>query len=159
MWRCLAPIGAWVASRARATTVSSAVGRGISHLPVLTGANENKSASGTSATASAAPTSEDYRALLLDLLLYRRETLAPVVEALSREREEVEQKMQQLDTHVRELSSIRDELRKLSEAMLEAEQRRLHDIVMDHGNSSVLESTRGGTQARGNIEEVEEIVL
>ncbi|CAJ1985851.1 hypothetical protein conserved [Leishmania donovani] len=158
MRRCLTPAGAWVSTWRRVTTVSRAVGYNRSHCPPLTETDASKTTSAASTTAPAAPTSEDYRALLLDLLLYRRETLTPVVEALRLERDEVEKKMQQLDTHVRELSSIRDELRQLAEAVLDAERTRLHDVVMKPSNPPAAESTMAA-QGAAESEEVEEIVL
>lgn len=138
--------------------MSRAVGYNPSHCPPLTETDANKTTSATSTAAPVAPTSEDYRALLLDLLLYRRETLTPVMEALRLERDEVETKMQQLDTHVRELSSIRNELRQLAEAMLDAERTRLRDFVMEPSNPPAAESTTAA-QAAAQSEEVEEIVL
>ncbi|CAJ1016116.1 hypothetical protein, conserved [Leishmania lindenbergi] len=154
MRRCLAPAGARVTSRRSSTTVSRPVDYNLRHCSLWTENGANNTASATSTTAPVAPTSEDYRALLLDLLLYRRETLAPVVEALRRERDEVERKMQQLDTHVRELSFIRDELRQLSEVMLNGERTRLHDVVMGHRISSAAESSNAA-----ECEGSEEIVL
>ncbi|CBZ23242.1 conserved hypothetical protein [Leishmania mexicana MHOM/GT/2001/U1103] len=158
MRRCLTPAGAWVSTWRRVTTVSRAAGYNPSHRPPLTETDANKTTSGASTTAPVAPTSEDYRALLLDLLLYRRETLTPVVEALRLERDEVEKRMEQLDTHVRELTSIRDELRQLAETMLDAERTRLHNFVMDPTNPPAAESTTAA-QAAAESGEVEEIVL
>ncbi|KAG5487783.1 hypothetical protein LSCM4_07461 [Leishmania orientalis] len=157
MRRCLAAASGWLTARRRTTTVSGAVGY-LSHRPPLTEADARKTASTTPTTAAVAPTSEDYRALLLDLLLYRRETLAPVVEALRRERDEVEKKMQHLDTHVRELSSIRDELRQLAEEMRSAEQARLHSLVMERSKSSAAENAKAA-EAAAESRDDEEIVL
>ncbi|KAG5507829.1 hypothetical protein JIQ42_07119 [Leishmania sp. Namibia] len=157
MRRCLAEASGWLTARRRATTVSGAVGY-LSHRPPLTEAGARKTASTTPTPAAVAPTSEDYRALLLDLLLYRRETLAPVVEALRRERDEVEKKMQHLDTHVRELSSIRDELRQLAEEMRSAEHARLHSLVVERSKSSAAENTKAA-EAAAKREDDEEIVL
>jgi chromosome segregation ATPase len=75
------------------------------------------------------PTAEEYRALLLDLLLYRRETLEPVLAALRREREELETKMAQLETLVRELRHIREELRAFSEKKADEETQKLHTAI------------------------------
>ncbi|KAG5487446.1 hypothetical protein LSCM1_07399 [Leishmania martiniquensis] len=155
MRRCLTPVGGWLMARRSATTVSGAAGY-LGHRPPLT--MTGKAASAMSTTAAAAPTSEDYRALLLDLLLYRRETLSPVVEALRRERDEVEKKMQQLDTHVRELASIRDELRQVAEEMRGAEHSRLHNLVTERSKYSVVNSTKAAQVAAASGED-EEIVL
>lgn len=76
------------------------------------------------------PTSEDYRALLLDLLLYRKETLEPLLIALRRERAELDVKMAQLEAHVRELRGIREELRRFAETKADEERKKLHDAVM-----------------------------
>ncbi|GET85612.1 hypothetical protein, conserved [Leishmania tarentolae] len=158
MRRCLTPAVAWVSTWRTVTTVSRAVGYNFSPCPPSSGTDKNKTAEEASTSAPVAPTSEDYRALLLDLLLYRHETLAPVVEALRLERDEVEKKMQQLNTHVRELSSIRDELRELAETMLDVERTSLHNFVVEPSSPSAVESPTGA-QVAGGSEEVEEIVL
>lgn len=94
-----------------------------------TGPSTGPARTDTPTPAAAPPSAEDYRALLLDLLLYRRETLEPVLEALRTERAEVERQMRLLDAQVRELGSIRDELRELAEAALEEEQAQLHRLL------------------------------
>lgn len=67
---------------------------------------------------------------MLDLLLYRKETLEPLLIALRRERAELDVKMAQLETHVRELRGIREELRRFAETKADEERKKLHDAVM-----------------------------
>ncbi|CAM39136.1 hypothetical protein LBRM_25_1370 [Leishmania braziliensis MHOM/BR/75/M2904] len=141
MRRCLAPAGARVTSRRSSTTVSRPVDYNLRHCSLWTENGANNTASATSTNAPVAPTSEDYRALLLDLLLYRRETLAPVIKALHRERNEVEKKMQQLDTPVRELHFIPDELRQLSEVMLDGLPTRLPELFRGNRHLSAAKSS------------------
>ncbi|KPA73171.1 putative mitochondrial hypothetical protein [Leptomonas pyrrhocoris] len=86
--------------------------------------------SSSPATSPTPPLTEDYRALLLDLLLYRQETVGPLLTALRREREELEAKMTQLEAHIRELRQVRDELRLLSEKEIGRENRQLHGAIM-----------------------------
>lgn len=80
----------------------------------------HSSASPTTGSAfSALPmqaTAQDYRALILDLLLYRRESLEPVVRALQKERLLLEAQMQRLNTQVGQLVSLREEIRHMVEA-------------------------------------------
>lgn len=71
------------------------------------------SLSDTAADASLSPTAADYRALIVDLLLYRQETLLPVVEALAREREAMEVKLEEMQIAVTRLERVRDEIRSL----------------------------------------------
>ncbi|KAK7198323.1 hypothetical protein NESM_000790200 [Novymonas esmeraldas] len=145
MRRCATSAAAWVATGRRTSTLDATRAsnrRSRSRVPATpekraTAAVAAAAAAVTTVTASTPPTAEDYRALLLDLLLYRRETVTPVVEALRRERELLETDMRHLDAHVRELSRIRDELRQLSEAALDAERRRLHRTIAVPGISSV----------------------
>lgn len=61
------------------------------------------------------PTKEDYRALLLDLLLYRSDTLQPICEALKAERIQLESLKANLDSQVNRLAEIRDEIRTMLE--------------------------------------------
>lgn len=57
------------------------------------------------------PSALDYRALLLELLLYRKETLEPVLAALRAEREALHQQQNELNSKIKELAGIRDEIR------------------------------------------------
>lgn len=65
------------------------------------------------AAGAGAPPPEAYRALLHDLLLYRRETLVPVVAALQKERKLLDKRLEELDEKVEQLSQIREEIRSL----------------------------------------------
>lgn len=107
------------------------------------------------------PTSEDYRALLLDLLLYRRETLSPLLTALQQERAELEAKMTLLEAHVKELREIRDELRCLAEGKLDEEHRKLHAAVFAAPANAKGANTRSAATPPGHAEspDDDEIVL
>eukprot|EP00796_Vickermania_ingenoplastis_P010664 gene10664-7409_t len=61
------------------------------------------------------PTEEDYRALVLDLMLYRKETVQPVLDALRQERIALDRQIKDFDAKVRELSNVRDEIRHMLE--------------------------------------------
>ncbi|KPI84651.1 hypothetical protein ABL78_6292 [Leptomonas seymouri] len=113
--------------------------------------------SSSSAEPPTPPTTEDYRALLLDLLLYRQETVGPLLTALKREREELEVKMAQLETHIRSLRQIRDELRVISEVKIDRENRQLHEAIMAAGGA-----LRTGDEVPSSLSQqanVDEVVL
>lgn len=111
------------------------------------------------AAAPAPPTSEDYRALLLDLLLYRQETVAPVLKALQREREELEAQLTQLEAHVRELRQIRDELRLLAEQKVEEEHRTLYASVVDAASLPGRTSAKRRPEPEAQGTATDEVVL
>lgn len=115
-------------------------------------------ASSSSSSSAVLPTSEDYRALLLDLLLYRRETLEPVLVALRKEREELEVKLAELEAHVRELREIRDNLRRFAEQQADEEARKLHRVIGTSA-ASARESKDGDVTPHGATTDDDEIVL
>lgn len=69
----------------------------------------------TSSSRSLRPSEEDYRALLQDLLLYRQESLAPIVAAFRGERELLEKRLSQLDAKTQELHAVRRDLAQMLE--------------------------------------------
>lgn len=64
---------------------------------------------------SLVPNEEDYRALLLNLLLFRKETLNPILEVIQEERRALTVQITTLDTKVKELELVRQDIRKLLE--------------------------------------------
>lgn len=62
------------------------------------------------------PSEEDYRALLLDVLLSRRETLLPIVSVIREERKALIAQVNILNKKVKELEHVRREVREMLEA-------------------------------------------
>lgn len=88
------------------------------------------------------PSEEDYRALLLDLILYRKDSLMPVVHALQQEREVLQAQVREAHKKVHELAEIRDEIRSLLQSQKEeqlAQMSRLLECVRGHERSPVTE--------------------
>lgn len=65
---------------------------------------------------SLGPMEEDYRALLLDLVLLRRETLLPILSVIQEERQCLAAQLRLFEKNVEKLQQVRDEIRELLEA-------------------------------------------
>lgn len=81
------------------------------------------------------PKAEDYRALILDLLLYRHETLVPVLAALRKERVELEQQLSCLDQKLKNFMCAREELLEWSIKQLKSERLVLLRHIQENDNS------------------------
>lgn len=65
------------------------------------------------------PSEEDYRALILDLLLYRKESLEPLLHGIQKERKVISEKLEQLSNATMQLESVREDIRLLLETSQE----------------------------------------
>lgn len=81
----------------------------------IPGISEQQVCTSSSTKCSLLPTEEDYRALLLNLLLLRKETLNPILEVIQEERRALTAKIITLDAKVKELELVRQDIRKLLE--------------------------------------------
>lgn len=86
-----------------------------------------------------APTEEDYRALLLDLLLYRQDTLRPVLRALQQERERLASQAAELDAKVSGLVAVREEIRAILTEHQHSHARLIAAAVRDKAAAALAE--------------------
>ncbi|CCW66639.1 unnamed protein product, partial [Phytomonas sp. Hart1] len=80
------------------------------------------------------PYKEDHHALLLDFILYRRETLLPVLRGFKKERCLLEKRLVDLDRKVKELCEVRESIRTM---ILE------HEDIQQKNLLRVLETSQG----------------
>lgn len=101
------------------------------------------------------PTEDDYKALLYDLLLYRRESLQPILLALRKERELLEIKMLNFSKKVEEFSRIREEMRLLLEdckALDDANlQRVLDTLAAEKETGNLMKPVQESGQELGSV--------
>lgn len=98
-------------------------------------------------------TEEDYRALIRDLLLYRVETLEPILRALQSERQTLDTNLKKLDRMVESFARIRESIRSSLLCSLHGTEE--HDRIeppaercMPRRSRSVIRSLRRGRMRR-----------
>ncbi|RNF06920.1 putative kinesin [Trypanosoma rangeli] len=75
------------------------------------------------------PTETEFEAFVANLMLYRRESLEPVLSALKKERALFEESVKQMETHVAELYAVRQEIRELLQEGAAVQRRALAEAL------------------------------
>ncbi|RNF15529.1 subtilisin-like serine peptidase [Trypanosoma conorhini] len=116
------------ASEAADTVVGGAAAAAVAEAPAQQQRPEN-SATRLLQSPLWSPTEAEYEALVANLLLYRRESLEPVLSALQKERALFEESVKQMETRVAELYAVREEIRKMLQDGAAAQRRALAEAL------------------------------
>ncbi|EKF30029.1 kinesin, putative [Trypanosoma cruzi marinkellei] len=104
------------------------------------------------------PNESDYEALVENLLLYRRESIEPVLNALKKERALFDESVKKLETRVAEMYAVREEIREMLQNGAAAQRQALSEALRAAADSDGLAKEENETSA-DTSEEDEEISI
>ncbi|KEG13426.1 subtilisin-like serine peptidase [Trypanosoma grayi] len=81
------------------------------------------------------PTGQDYEALVVYLLLYRRESLEPVVSTLRKERSLLDESVKRMEERIADLYLVREEIREMLQESAAVQRRTLSEVIREIGDS------------------------
>ncbi|SCU64950.1 uncharacterized protein TEOVI_000765300 [Trypanosoma equiperdum] len=82
-----------------------------------------------SSTSSWCPTTQDYEALIVDMLLYRQETVEAVVDALRKERLLLDESIKRMEEHIADVYLVREEIREMLQESAAVQKQMLSDAL------------------------------